>query len=211
MSGLVMSALMAVAPALGYLDQYRLIRQQQTSEGFNAITCAILLFSRCVLFVCMDKNSNSRNNTIKASSEKHGRFWQWANFGDYANRLLGFTTLVAVAYKYLGHRVWFVEALGILSLGLESTLPVPQCLSIYQARSAAGFSPLIMASWAFGDGFKLFYFVSTSAPLQFSLCGAVQLSVDMLIVSQAFIYYVWLPRGTKEQAREHLSPYEEIP
>lgn len=62
----LLSAAMAIGPALGYIDQvslgiagqqlllliskaflqYFIIKRQQSSSGFNPVTCAILLFSK---------------------------------------------------------------------------------------------------------------------------------------------------------------------
>ncbi|CAO3625563.1 unnamed protein product [Cunninghamella echinulata] len=36
---------MIVGPVVGYIDQYRIILQKESSAGFNAKTCAILLFA----------------------------------------------------------------------------------------------------------------------------------------------------------------------
>ncbi|KAI9246073.1 PQ loop repeat-domain-containing protein, partial [Phascolomyces articulosus] len=114
--------------------------------------------------------------------------WQWSHYLDYINFLLGFTTVIAVLYLLLGNYATFIEILGFLSLGIESTLPVPQCLSNFRRRSTHGFSLLVLGSWFFGDSFKLFYFIHTHSPLQFIVCGAVQLSVDCLIVAQFILF-----------------------
>ncbi|KAI8141953.1 hypothetical protein BJV82DRAFT_616572 [Fennellomyces sp. T-0311] len=73
--------------------------------------------------------------------------WAWGHYLDYINFLLGFTTLVAVLYLLLGRFPAFVEILGFLSLGIESTLPVPQCLSNFRRKSTHGFSLLVLGSW----------------------------------------------------------------
>lgn len=39
-----------------------------------------------------------------------------------------------------------------------------------------------------GDGFKLFYFIYTGAPLQFIICGAIQLSIDSVIVLEFVLF-----------------------
>ncbi|KAG2218872.1 hypothetical protein INT45_003939 [Circinella minor] len=114
--------------------------------------------------------------------------WSWGHYLDYVNFLLGFTTFIAVLYLLLGGYSTFVETLGFLSLGIESTLPVPQCLSNFRRKSTHGFSLLVLGSWFFGDSFKLFYFIHTQSPLQFIVCGAIQLSVDCLIVAQFVLF-----------------------
>lgn len=134
--------------------------------------------------------------------------WAWNHYIDYINFLLGFTTFVAVLYLLLGRFPAFVEVLGFVSVGIESTLPVPQCISNFRRRSTAGFSFLVLGSWVcigsrkegnimhthvilqkfFGDSFKLFYFIYTHSPLQFIICGAIQLSIDSVIVLQFILF-----------------------
>ncbi|KAJ8660612.1 hypothetical protein O0I10_003660 [Lichtheimia ornata] len=218
----LLSAAMAIGPALGYIDQYFIIKRQQSSSGFNPVTCAILLFSNIVrIFFWFGKRFDTtlliqsavmiitqsilletvvRHRTpekhesepLKDQEQRRLRwydtFWQWPHYLDYVNCLLGFTTVVGVAYVLLGKLPWFVEALGIISLGIESTLPLPQCISNFKTRSTAGFSLIVLATWFLGDAFKLFYFIYTNAPLQFDLCGAIQLSIDSLIVMQSILF-----------------------
>ncbi|CDS09265.1 hypothetical protein LRAMOSA10625 [Lichtheimia ramosa] len=114
--------------------------------------------------------------------------WAWNHYIDYINFLLGFTTFVAVLYLLLAHFPAFIEVLGFVSVGIESTLPVPQCISNFRRRSTAGFSFLVLGSWFFGDSFKLFYFIYTHSPLQFIICGAIQLSIDSVIVLQFVLF-----------------------
>ncbi|KAI7886433.1 hypothetical protein K492DRAFT_68465 [Lichtheimia hyalospora FSU 10163] len=73
--------------------------------------------------------------------------WAWNHYIDYVNFLLGFTTFVAVLYLLLSRFPTFVEVLGFVSVGIESTLPVPQCISNFRRRSTAGFSFLVLGSW----------------------------------------------------------------
>lgn len=43
-------------------------------------------------------------------------------------------------------------------------------------------------TWFIGDFAKTIYFVATGQPTQFILCGAIQLTVDLIILSQLMIY-----------------------
>lgn len=78
--------------------------------------------------------------------------WAWNHYIDYINFLLGFTTFVAVLYLLLAHFPAFIEVLGFVSVGIESTLPVPQCISNFRRRSTAGFSFLVLGSWVWNHG-----------------------------------------------------------
>lgn len=53
--------------------------------------------------------------------------------------------------------------------------------------------------WLSGDTFKTGYFVVRSSPLQFWVCGSLQVLVDLLILSQVVLYreHRRLPGRTK--------------
>lgn len=42
--------------------------------------------------------------------------------------------------------------------------------------------------WTSGDTFKTVYFILNQAPLQFSICGLLQVFVDMAILLQVYLY-----------------------
>ena len=50
--------------------------------------------------------------------------------------------------------------------------------------------------WTCGDVFKTLYFLFREAPIQFWICGSVQVAVDVLILMQVYIY-----RGNTEPQR----------
>lgn len=74
-------------------------------------------------------------------------FWTWDHYLDYINCLLGFTTFIAFLYLCLRQYPAFIEILGALSLGIESTLPLPQCISNFKNKSTTGFSLIVLGSW----------------------------------------------------------------
>lgn len=74
-------------------------------------------------------------------------FWAWDHFLDYVNCLLVYITIISILYILFHQHSEFIEALGFLSLGIESTLPVPQILTNFKHRNTDGFSWLILASW----------------------------------------------------------------
>ncbi|KAI8071004.1 hypothetical protein BC940DRAFT_317395 [Gongronella butleri] len=236
---------MVVGPILGYFDQARLIIQSKSSAGFNAKTCAILLFANILrIFFWLGKrfdvtlllqsivmivaqlvllyivfryrqcgvytnlgdvspSSMSLDEQLEAelqqqdglppqllsddSDGSHGaraplparalrwckQFWAWDSYLDYLNCLLIFTTVLALLYLLLNRVSAFIEILGIISLGIESTLPIPQCIANFKRKSTKGFSLLVLATWS---------------PAQFVICGSIQLSIDTLIVGQFILY-----------------------
>ncbi|EFP93865.2 hypothetical protein PGT21_009669 [Puccinia graminis f. sp. tritici] len=86
---------------------------------------------------------------------------------------------------------WFIQAIGFFSLGLESTLPIPQLITNFRRKSLAGLSSMVLFGWLFGDSFKSIYLVFVtpdSNSIQFKICALFQLSIDILILTQALIY-----------------------
>ncbi|KAF1797996.1 PQ loop repeat-domain-containing protein [Mucor lusitanicus] len=242
---IILSAIMVVAPTVGYFDQYRIIVKNKTSLGFNSVTCAILCFANILrLFFWLGKRfdntllfqsiamltamlallqivvkykphdlpftplirhdsaSSYSSSNSSNSSHHHGAaieqrielkwyqrtFWDWDYFVDYVNCLLLFTSVVGILYVFLHGHEWFIEALGFLSLGIESTLPLPQLLTNFKNRSVDGFSLLILASWFLGDSFKAFYFFYQHSPIQFVACAIIQLTFDTIIVFQFILF-----------------------
>lgn len=106
-------------------------------------------------------SSSGSSNSSHSSHHHHGAaieqrielkwyqrtFWDWDYFVDYVNCLLLFTSVVGILYVFLHGHEWFIETLGFLSLGIESTLPLPQLLTNFKHKSVDGFSLLILASW----------------------------------------------------------------
>jgi len=51
--------------------------------------------------------------------------------------------------------------------------------------------------WLVGDSFKTLYFLSRRSPIQFSVCGALQIAVDLAILSQTVWYGTTTPGRRK--------------
>ena len=82
----------------------------------------------------------------------------------------------------------FVEAVGFLALITEALLASPQLVKNFKSKSTVGLSQKMVALWTIGDMFKTVYFIVKSAPLQFLLCGVIQITIDLLIGFQIFAY-----------------------
>lgn len=50
------------------------------------------------------------------------------------------------------------------------------------------FSVTMVAMWTLGDIFKTCYFVLKNTPVQFQICGAIQVAIDIAILAQVYIY-----------------------
>ena len=58
----------------------------------------------------------------------------------------------------------------------------------FKEKSVEGVSFILIMTWFLGDFSKTIYFIAFSQPTQFILCGSIQLTVDLIILIQLFIY-----------------------
>lgn len=77
---------------------------------------------------------------------------------------------------------------GALSALFEAVLPLPQIVNNHRRGSVEGLSLAMIAMWALGDGGKLGFFLWERQPLQFVLCAAVLLSLDLVVLGQFWLY-----------------------
>lgn len=98
--------------------------------------------------------------------------------------LMLYTSLLATLQIILNSSSTYNTILSYFSLGLESSLPLPQFLSNQSRRSLAGFRISVLLGWLFGDGFKTGYFIINSSPLPFLIGGIFALAIDLAIVAQ---------------------------
>ncbi|XP_055272859.1 solute carrier family 66 member 2 isoform X3 [Moschus berezovskii] len=115
-------------------------------------------------------------------------FWHWSSFADYVQCVLAFTG-VAGYITYLSiDSALFVETLGFLAVLTEAMLGVPQLYRNHRHQSTEGMSIKMVLMWTSGDTFKTAYFLLNGAPLQFSVCGLLQVLVDLAILGQACVF-----------------------
>ncbi|CAH7689377.1 hypothetical protein BY996DRAFT_4573158 [Phakopsora pachyrhizi] len=132
------------------------------------------------------QSSSSSSSSIKSSSASSSY-----RFFGYLDQLAALIASEAVLFLVLQRFDWFVQLIGFIALGLESTLPIPQLISNYQRKSLAGFSSFVLFGWLFGDCFKSVYLIFITPdqnPIQFKICGLFQLTIDFLILFQSIIY-----------------------
>ncbi|KAF8343436.1 hypothetical protein F5887DRAFT_972892 [Amanita rubescens] len=206
---------MAVGPPLVYADQAASMIRKKDATGFSRDVCAILLIAnitRCffwlgerfelalllqsilmilaqlvLLYICILYRPSSSPEGHFDSSRLLS-FWQWRNYAQYLEFLAGFIVCNAILFLALGWSRVFVDILGFVALGLESTLPIPQLLCNYKQKSLYGFRSSTLLGWLGGDSFKTLYFFLQRSPLQFKVCAIFQLSVDCVIVVQRIVY-----------------------
>ncbi|XP_017782135.1 PREDICTED: PQ-loop repeat-containing protein 1 isoform X1 [Nicrophorus vespilloides] len=115
-------------------------------------------------------------------------FWNWTDFQSYMDCMLVFTIVSSFLMYLLMDYVIFVETVGFLAVFTEAMLGAPQLVKNFKNKSTEGMSITMVALWTFGDIFKTAYFFIREAPLQFWICGCLQVSIDLLILLQVYIY-----------------------
>ncbi|NWV21485.1 PQLC1 protein, partial [Origma solitaria] len=138
--------------------------------------------------------TDSKDEEIKAPPKRSyldfdlNYFWHWSKFTDYVQCVLTFTGVTGyITYLWLDSSL-FVETLGFLAVFTEAMLGVPQLYRNYQNRSTEGMSIKMVLMWTSGDTFKTVYFILNQAPFQFSICGLLQVFVDIAILLQVYLY-----------------------
>lgn len=99
-----------------------------------------------------------------------------------------FTFILGLITYLLLDNYLYVEALGFVAVFTESMLGMPQLLKNYAKKSTRGMSVEMVVMWLSGDLFKTLYFILRHVPLQFVICGSIQVTVDILILVQVFWY-----------------------
>ncbi|CAB3230831.1 unnamed protein product [Arctia plantaginis] len=127
---------------------------------------------------------------------KRKYFWAWTDFQSYVDCMLVFSVLGAAITYLLIEFSPFVELIGFMALFTEAMLGAPQIAKNYQNKSTEGMSVSMVVMWTCGDLFKTAYFVLRDAPPQFWVCGSLQVSLDIVILLQ-----VWLYRDNTAAAR----------
>ncbi|XP_026096723.1 PQ-loop repeat-containing protein 1 isoform X3 [Carassius auratus] len=201
-----------------YIPQYRDIRRTQNAEGFSTYVCLVLLVANIlrILFrfgryfetpllwqsiimimtmlimlnLCTSVRMATELSTKRRSFSDFdwNYFWSWSRFVDYLQCVLAFTVLAAYVTYLLLDSVLFVESLGFLAVFTEAMLGTPQLYCNYQNKSTEGMSIKMVLMWTSGDTFKTGYFLLTQAPVQFWICGLLQVCVDFAILFQVYYY-----------------------
>ena len=207
---------MVFLPIVGYVPQYIDIMRSKSSEGFSSHVSLILLVSNILrIYFRIGKTYPSAllmqslvmiaaqmlllHRICAYSPPAHrgkrfslvdwSAFWAWGSFWSYAQFVVAFAAVAAAVTALFGHSAAFFELLGLVSTLIESGIGLPQLWHNCALRSTRGLSAILIATWVVGDAFKTMYFVMTASPVQFTLCGFLQISVDLLIVAQIIVFH----------------------
>lgn len=134
----------------------------------------------------LNKFPNQKNST--GAESLLSDFWKWNDFSSYLKFLFAFTAIVSLITFLLLHNRLYIEILGFASAIIESLLGFPQLIQNYSKKSTSGMSVEMVMMWLSGDLFKFFYYIFKEQPIQFYLCGSIQIVVDILILSQVIWY-----------------------
>ncbi|XP_072303842.1 solute carrier family 66 member 2 isoform X2 [Eucyclogobius newberryi] len=214
----VAAGAMVFGGVVPYVPQYRDIRRTQNAEGFSTYVCLVLLVANIlrILFrfgryfetlllwqsfimiatmlimlnLCTNVRVAAELNTKRRSflDLDWSYFWLWSRFLDYMQCVLAFTLVAAYVTYVLLDSALYVETLGFLAVFIEAMLGTPQLYCNYQNKSTEGMSIKMVLMWTSGDTFKTGYFLLTQAPVQFWICGLLQVFVDITILLQVYYY-----------------------
>lgn len=170
-------------------------------QSFLMILAQFALLYVCLLYRpktggVVDPRSTQEVESLTSSgvkpetiSKRPGALWQWKSFGSYLE-FIALLILVHCSVFLLLHPFnWYVTTLGFIALGLEATLPIPQFIVNFERKSTAGFRRSVLAGWLAGDAFKtVYFFLTPDNAVSFKACAIFQLSVDIALVAQTYLY-----------------------
>lgn len=115
-------------------------------------------------------------------------FWRWTDFQSYVEFIMSVGAVGSLLMFFLVDVDPFVESVGFLALFTEAMLGAPQFARNCKNQSTYGMSLQMVLMWTCGDVFKTSYFYVRNTPVQFIVCGALQVTVDAAILAQVWIY-----------------------
>ena len=115
-------------------------------------------------------------------------FWQWTDFQSYVECIMTMASVGGVFMYFLMDVEPFVETVGFMAVFTEAMLGVPQFYRNFRNKSTFGMSLSMVLMWTCGDVFKTAYFYLRQTPLQFVICGALQVSIDVAILGQVWYF-----------------------
>nr|XP_050844715.1 solute carrier family 66 member 2 isoform X1 [Vespula vulgaris] len=171
-------------------------KHYETPLLIQSIIMIITMFTMIKLSV----NVHNRSQIIKIKERvftdlETKFFWKWTDFQSYLDFMLLFAIIGGILMYWFIDIPIFVEIVGFLAVLIEAMLGIPQFLRNFYNKSTSGMSNLLynfsitmVSMWTLGDLFKTFYFVLREAPIQFEVCGALQIIIDIAILTQVYIY-----------------------
>nr|XP_020017775.1 PQ-loop repeat-containing protein 1 isoform X1 [Castor canadensis]XP_020017776.1 PQ-loop repeat-containing protein 1 isoform X1 [Castor canadensis]XP_020017777.1 PQ-loop repeat-containing protein 1 isoform X1 [Castor canadensis] len=199
----VAAGAMVFGGVVPYIPQYRDIRRTQNADGFSTHVCLVLLVANIlrILFwfgrhfespllwqsivmiltmllmlkLCTEvRVANELNIKRRAFAAADGK--------DEELKVPPRRPYLDFDPRHFWHWSSFTDYVT------EAMLGVPQLYRNHRHRSTEGMSLKMVLMWTSGDTFKTAYFLLNGAPLQFSVCGLLQVLVDLAILGQAYAF-----------------------
>lgn len=154
---------------------------------------SIFMIFTMFIMIKLCVNVQNRSQIVKARERVFADldanyFWKWTDFQSYLDFMLLFAALGGVITYLLVDIPIFVETVGLLAVLTEAMLGIPQFLRNFYNKSTNGMSIAMVAMWTLGDAFKTCYFIVREVPIQFEVCGTLQVLIDIAILAQVHIY-----------------------
>jgi len=212
------SGAMIFGGVVPYIPQYHDIYTSSNTDGFSTYVCLALLVANIlrilfwfghpfelpllaqsiIMIVSMLAMLElctriKRGNELTAKRRKFtdfsaANFWNWTHFKDYIQFIILFVLFGSIFTFALSNFPIYLETLGFVSVFTEALLGAPQFYRNNKNRSTAGMSVKMVGMWFCGDTFKTGYFIIKEAPVQFGVCGLLQVTIDIAILYQVFYY-----------------------
>ncbi|XP_011505873.1 PREDICTED: PQ-loop repeat-containing protein 1 [Ceratosolen solmsi marchali] len=154
---------------------------------------SILMIATMLFMIRICINIKNKHQLIKQKDRiftdfESKFFWKWTDFQSYVDFMLLFAFAGAVMMYLLIDVPIFVELIGLFALLTEAMLGLPQFIRNFSNKSTEGMSIAMVMMWTIGDIFKTLYFIQQNAPVQFELCGGLQILIDLAILFQVQFY-----------------------
>ncbi|CAA16511.3 PQ-loop repeat-containing protein 1 [Caenorhabditis elegans] len=158
------------------------------AQSIVMLICMILMLELAVRMNRKHTPKPLRKSILKGDFIRS--FWAWHDLASFIIALLVFTIFWSGIMSIIIHFQIsiLIETIGMIALLTEATLGVPQLLRNFQRKSTQGMSIPMVLAWLAGDLAKTGYFVATGSPKQFWVCAILQITIDILILGQVFIY-----------------------
>ena len=211
----IFDACFILFPLIGFIAQYIKIKKLKNANGFSKLISLILILAfifriffwigkqfainlllqavaglimqMLLLFECVSYTKfidKERSDYFRLKE-----FWNWPYYEDYLFFIINLITLLSFISYYIGYsNLIYIEALGSICAITEAMLGMPQVFMNYRNKNTDTLSYIMIGTWILGDSFKIIYFIATKAPIQLTLCGCFQLTVNFIIAGQ-IIYY----------------------
>eukprot|EP00833_Pecoramyces_ruminatium_P008482 jgi/Orpsp1_1/1182514/evm.model.c7180000081582.1 len=197
---------MVVFPVSPYFNQY--LKLKHSNQGFSLHVCGGLMLSnifKIFFWYCkrFDVTILVQGITmfavqlwLLAASKSTLRIKRHFPYNDvellglyFYLYILALQLIILVACQLgIGEDPIYVESIGFLGVALEAAVPGFQVFRNFKNQSVKGFSELVLLVWFTGDICKIVYHLYFGNPIQFVLCGVVQVSFDLILFYQFYKY-----------------------